>query len=171
MKAHPEALQRRSDVVPHALSRDMSCAMVCVQTQDEEIVVLPNESEVRILSESIVLELLLTGRAKPALLSQVRLHADQLQCVLRLARVSVPRKLLIHLCHRKQKERVLNCTMRQLPTSASIGRKNLTPIASCWGESSRSVRLPTCKDRGRSSTPRRRYRTSSMPPESRQTWP
>lgn len=50
--------------------------------------VLPNEGEVRMLVDPIVLELLLTGRPKAATLPQVRLHTEQLQCVIRLTRVS-----------------------------------------------------------------------------------
>ena len=56
--------------------------------QDEEIIVLPSEGEVRMLTDPLVLEVMLAGRPKPATLPLVRLHSEQLQCVLRLSRVS-----------------------------------------------------------------------------------
>lgn len=49
---------------------------------------LPNEGEVRMLTDPLVLEMMLAGRAKSAALPLVRLHSEQLQCVLRLTRVS-----------------------------------------------------------------------------------
>ena len=56
--------------------------------QDEEVIVMPNEGEVRMLTDPLVLEVMLAGRAKAATLPLVRMHSEQLQCVLRLSRVS-----------------------------------------------------------------------------------
>lgn len=58
---------------------------------DEEIIVLPNEAEARMLTDSLTLEVLFKGRPKSAAVGmpQVHQHAEQLRCLLRLTRVSL----------------------------------------------------------------------------------
>lgn len=50
---------------------------------------LPHDGEVRMLTDAMVLDVLLSGRPKPAVVPQVRLLAEQLQYVIRLTRVSL----------------------------------------------------------------------------------
>lgn len=57
---------------------------------DEEVIVLPNKEEARMLTDSLTLEVLFKGRPKSAGLGipQVHQQAEQLRCLLRLSRVS-----------------------------------------------------------------------------------
>lgn len=63
--------------------------------QDEEMVVLPHEGELRMLTAGSVLETILTGRPKSTTLPQARLYSEQLACLIRLTRVSVAASLCL----------------------------------------------------------------------------
>lgn len=57
---------------------------------DEEVIILPNEQEARMLTDPLALEVLFKGRPKSVGLGipQVHQQAEQLRCLLRLSRVS-----------------------------------------------------------------------------------